>query len=98
MIMSSGSFSDGRKKVRGCDLSPVQPTWVAPNVKFEVADVESPWTYRLPFDFVFCRSMVSCIADWPGLIDEIFQSVSFVLNPRPTGMSLLSATHADYPT
>ncbi|UQC81420.1 methyltransferase domain-containing protein [Colletotrichum lupini] len=29
-------------EVTGIDLSPIQPSWVPPNVKFEVDDVESP--------------------------------------------------------
>lgn len=46
---------------------------VPPNVKFEVADVESPWTYSAPFDFVFCRYMASSITDWPKLMDNIYR-------------------------
>jgi hypothetical protein len=29
--------------ILGVDLSPIQPEWVPPNVKFMVDDVESPW-------------------------------------------------------
>ncbi|KAK1540916.1 methyltransferase domain-containing protein [Colletotrichum paranaense] len=29
-------------EVTGIDLSPIQPSWVPPNVNFEVDDVESP--------------------------------------------------------
>ncbi|KAK0633849.1 S-adenosyl-L-methionine-dependent methyltransferase [Immersiella caudata] len=58
-------------EVLGNDLSAVQPTWVPPNVKFEIDDVESPWLHEKPFDFIFCRYMCACIADWPKLVGSI---------------------------
>ncbi|MCJ1256665.1 hypothetical protein MMC24_004489 [Lignoscripta atroalba] len=32
----------------GNDLSPIQPRWVPPNVRFEVDDVEADWTFTAP--------------------------------------------------
>ncbi|KAK4451159.1 S-adenosyl-L-methionine-dependent methyltransferase [Podospora aff. communis PSN243] len=58
-------------QVLGNDLSAVQPTWVPPNLKFEIDDVESPWLHEKPFDFIFCRYMCACIADWPKLVGSI---------------------------
>jgi len=56
---------------------------VPPNVKFEVDDVESEWTYGSPFDYIFCRYMVVCILDWPKLTKNIFECVSFIrFRPR----------------
>ena len=33
-------------EVIGLDLSPIQPSWVPPNCKFEVDDFELEWTYK----------------------------------------------------
>ncbi|KAL8805224.1 MAG: hypothetical protein Q9182_002099 [Xanthomendoza sp. 2 TL-2023] len=57
----------------GTDLSPTQPSWVPPNVKFEVDDCEEPWTFREKFDVVHCRYLAAAIQDWPKLIGQAFQ-------------------------
>ncbi|RYP02577.1 hypothetical protein DL764_005751 [Monosporascus ibericus] len=54
-------------------------TWhvrVPPNVKFEIDDMESPWLYNIPFDFIFCRYMTACIKDWPKLVRNIFENLT----------------------
>ncbi|RYO99593.1 hypothetical protein DL763_001412 [Monosporascus cannonballus] len=54
-------------------------TWhvrVPPNVKFEIDDMESPWLYNIPFDFIFCRYMAACIKDWPKLVQSIFENLT----------------------
>ncbi|KAK1759142.1 secondary metabolism regulator LAE1 [Echria macrotheca] len=66
-------------EVLGNDLSPIQPFWIPPNVKFEVDDIESPWSYHAPFDFIFSRYLVSAIRDWPSLVRNVFD------NLRPGG-------------
>ncbi|GAB1312356.1 Secondary metabolism regulator LAE1 [Madurella fahalii] len=63
-------------EVLGNDLSAIQPTWVPPNLKFEIDDVESPWLHSAPFDFIFTRYMAACIADWPGLFKNIYDNLS----------------------
>ncbi|KAF2491236.1 S-adenosyl-L-methionine-dependent methyltransferase [Lophium mytilinum] len=63
-------------EVLGNDLSPTQPTWVPPNVKFEVDDLESTWTYTAPFDFIFARYLCCAIQDWPKLIKSAFDNVA----------------------
>lgn len=63
-------------EVLGNDLSPVQPCWVPPNVKFEVDDVESPWLYNVPFDFIFSRYMAASIKDWPKLVQSVYENVA----------------------
>jgi trans-aconitate methyltransferase len=59
----------------GNDLSPVQPSWVPPNVKFEVDDIESRWAYGAPHDFIFCRSLSFAVADWPRLVQQAYHNV-----------------------
>ncbi|MCJ1351091.1 MAG: hypothetical protein MMC33_001073 [Icmadophila ericetorum] len=59
--------------ILGNDLSPIQPRWVPPNVRFEVDDVEADWAYSQKFDFIHCRSMGTTIRDWPRLIKQCFE-------------------------
>lgn len=59
-------------EIIGNDLSPIQPSWVPPNVRFLVDDVEEPWGDPLPYDFIQCRYMAGSIKNWPGLVQRIF--------------------------
>ena len=61
--------------VIGNDFSPVQPTFVPRNVKFEVDDVESPWTHTEKFDYIHSRFMAGAIADWPALIRRCYDAL-----------------------
>ncbi|WYZ42887.1 hypothetical protein EsH8_VI_000586 [Colletotrichum jinshuiense] len=58
--------------VYGVDLSPTQSAAVPPNVKFEIDDVEEPWTYHEPFDYIHCRAMTSSISNWRKLLKQAF--------------------------
>ncbi|KAK2778696.1 hypothetical protein FQN53_001724 [Emmonsiellopsis sp. PD_33] len=40
------------EQIVGNDLSPIQPPWVPPNVKFYVDNVEAQWTNEQPYDFI----------------------------------------------
>jgi len=62
-------------EVVGNDLSPIQPSMVPPNVRFEVDDVESPWTHSAPFDFIHCRFLATSIRDWPKLLVQSLQNL-----------------------
>lgn len=55
--------------ITGVDLSPIQPTWVPPNVQFMVDDLESPWL-RAPnyYDYIHGRNIIMGIRDWPKLL------------------------------
>lgn len=60
-------------QVLGIDLSPIQPAWVPPNVKFMVDDAESKWLHPLDtFDFVHIRHMNSSVKNWPKLLTEAY--------------------------
>ncbi|KAH6981901.1 S-adenosyl-L-methionine-dependent methyltransferase [Ilyonectria sp. MPI-CAGE-AT-0026] len=55
--------------ILGVDLSPIQPDWLPPNVRFMVDDVESPWLHpRNHFDYIHSRHTVMAIKDWPRLL------------------------------
>ncbi|KAH8881456.1 S-adenosyl-L-methionine-dependent methyltransferase [Thozetella sp. PMI_491] len=62
-------------QIIGNDLSATQPPWVCPNVKFEIDDVEAPWVYEAPFNYIFCRYMTCCIADWPKLVERVHENL-----------------------
>jgi hypothetical protein len=60
--------------ILGVDLSPIQPEWVPPNVKFMVDDVESPWLKpRNYFDYVHARHTVMAIKNWPQLMRNVME-------------------------
>jgi trans-aconitate methyltransferase len=60
--------------VIGTDLSAIQPTWVPPNVKFYVDDLESDWAYPEAehFDYIHGRALIGSITDWKKLFSEAF--------------------------
>ncbi|KAL9640216.1 MAG: hypothetical protein Q9164_000403 [Protoblastenia rupestris] len=62
-------------EVTGIDLSPVQPSWVPDNVKFEIDDVEAKdWTWPDNyFDYLHSRFMLGSISSWKRLIRKAFQ-------------------------
>ncbi|UQC88540.1 methyltransferase domain-containing protein [Colletotrichum lupini] len=62
-------------EILGNDLSAIQPSWVPPNVKFEIDDVESSWVNEQKFDFIFCRYMAGSIVDWPKLMKQIYANL-----------------------
>ena len=60
-------------EIIGNDFSPVQPNMVPRNVKFEVDDVEAPWTHQEKFDYIHCRFMAGSISDFPKLIRTCYE-------------------------
>ena len=50
----------------GVDISPIQPGFIPPNVRFEVDDINKhPWTYPDDhFDYIHIRSMSGSVPDW----------------------------------
>lgn len=61
-------------EVIGSDLSPIQPSFVPPNVKFEVDDAEEPWIHPVDhYDLVHVRSLYGAIADWPAFYRNAFR-------------------------
>ncbi|KAM0350610.1 hypothetical protein ACHAPU_003096 [Fusarium lateritium] len=56
------------------DISPIQPSWVPPNVKFEIEDCNQDWTFPPEsFDYVHIRYLVGCIRDWDKLFEEAYK-------------------------
>ncbi|KAK2033255.1 methyltransferase domain-containing protein [Colletotrichum zoysiae] len=63
-------------QVIGTDISPIQPSWVPPNLKFEIDDCTREWTFEPEsFDYVHIRFLVGSIADWPALFKEAYRAL-----------------------
>lgn len=55
------------------DLSPIQPTWVPPNLQFEMDDCEEEWGFDRKFDYIHMRNLSGAIANWPNLIKVCYE-------------------------
>ena len=64
-------------KVTGTDLSPIQPTWVPPNVNFQVDDCQLDWTFKTKFDLIHTLCMTGCIKDWDHLFQQAFAYATY---------------------
>ncbi len=51
-----------------------QPTWVPPNVKFELDDASKSWTWDdKAFDFIHIRYLNGAFKDWPAVFREAYR-------------------------
>lgn len=65
--MRSSDFADEfpEADVVGTDVTPIQPSWVPANVRFELDDCNQEWTWPAnTFDFIHARMLVGVIEDW----------------------------------
>ncbi|KAL2866082.1 class I SAM-dependent methyltransferase [Aspergillus lucknowensis] len=62
--------------VIGTDLSPIQPSWVPPNCKFEIDDYEQPWTFSQNFDYIHARMLSGSIADENTLFRQAYENLA----------------------
>lgn len=62
-------------QVVGIDLSPIQPSWVAPNCEFVIDNAEEEWPYAPSnaFDLIHWRVLSGSIKDWPRLYSQAFK-------------------------
>lgn len=76
-------------QVIGTDLSPIQPRWVPPNLKFEVDDAEDEWLYDsgAQFDFIHFGNLGGSISDWPKLVSQAYRHL------RPGGWLEIQEDH-----
>ncbi|KAF5005108.1 hypothetical protein FDECE_8428 [Fusarium decemcellulare] len=60
-------------EVIGTDISPIQPAWLPPNLKFEIEDCTQEWTFDPnTFDYIYIRYLIGCIPDWGKLFKQAF--------------------------
>ncbi|KAL2140269.1 hypothetical protein VTI28DRAFT_4024 [Corynascus sepedonium] len=57
-------------EVIGTDLSPIQPAFVPPNVRFFIEDSSDDWDYPDLFDFIHTRVTIGCWSDMKTQIIE----------------------------
>ncbi|KAH7156740.1 S-adenosyl-L-methionine-dependent methyltransferase [Dactylonectria macrodidyma] len=71
-------FGDEHPEARviGVDLSPIQPSFVPPNVEFFIDDIEEPWSFSEPFDYVHSRMMTFSIKSWPDYVKNIYANLA----------------------
>ncbi|KAH7353554.1 S-adenosyl-L-methionine-dependent methyltransferase [Plectosphaerella cucumerina] len=63
-------------EITGIDLSPIQPSFVPPNVRFIVDDYEDDWIYSEPFQYIHSRMNNSSISDWQTYIRRAYENLS----------------------
>ncbi|KAK1775503.1 LOW QUALITY PROTEIN: S-adenosyl-L-methionine-dependent methyltransferase [Copromyces sp. CBS 386.78] len=60
--------------VIGTDISPIQPSWVPPNLCYEIDDASKEWAHKdNHFDFVHIRWLTSAIKDWIAVYKEAYR-------------------------
>ncbi|KAF8471771.1 putative TAM domain methyltransferase [Kalaharituber pfeilii] len=61
-------------EIIGTDLSPIQPSWVPPNCRFEVEDMEAEWPYEKNyFDMIHIRTLSGCVNDWDFVLRQAYK-------------------------
>jgi hypothetical protein len=55
-------------EVIATDLSPIQPTWVPPNLQFLIDDCEADWAFERKFDFIRLGHLVC--ARWKNFVSS----------------------------
>lgn len=63
-------------EVLGVDLSAIQPWFIPPNLTFQVDDIEEPWSFSQPFDYIHSRMMTSSLADWKTYLRQCFDNLA----------------------
>ena len=61
--------------VIGTDLSPIQPSLVPSNCKFEVDDFDTEWTWPHQFDLIHGRMLNCCYADGKQFVQRIYDAL-----------------------
>ncbi|KAK1974104.1 methyltransferase [Colletotrichum cereale] len=62
--------------VTGVDLSASQAEFTLPNVRFEIDDIEEPWVFSQPFDYIHSRMMKGSIRDWHKYLKQCFDNLN----------------------
>ncbi|KAG6200483.1 hypothetical protein E4U10_002399 [Claviceps purpurea] len=91
--------------ILGIDLSPIQPDWLPPNVRFMVDDAESPWLFpRNHFDYIHSRHTVMAIKDWDRLYGRAFEHLKSggwmemqEIHHRPRSATMEGLVPVDHP-
>ncbi|KAF4339633.1 hypothetical protein FBEOM_6416 [Fusarium beomiforme] len=61
-------------QIIGTDVSPIQPGWIPPNLRFEIEDCTQEWTFAPNSqDYIHFRWLVGSIVDWNQLFKEAYK-------------------------
>jgi len=62
-------------QVIGTDLSPIQPSWIPPNLTFIVDDIEADWLedWSQRYDYIHGRDLGGSVSDWSKLYSQAFR-------------------------
>ncbi|KAK2795973.1 hypothetical protein FQN50_009655 [Emmonsiellopsis sp. PD_5] len=74
--MDMGDLYPQAELILGNDLSPIQPSWVPPNVKFVVDDAESEWVPTQPYNYIHARYLAASISNWPRLMKQCYDNLT----------------------
>ncbi|KAF8456609.1 S-adenosyl-L-methionine-dependent methyltransferase [Terfezia claveryi] len=58
--------------VIGIDISPIQPSSVPENCRFEVDDMEEEWTYENKLRYIHMRSMSASFTNWSEVLKQAY--------------------------
>ena len=62
-------------RVTGTDLSPIQPDFVPPNLRFYVEDMESEWAGNIKYDFIHARMMNGSFGNSTRFFEQSFRNL-----------------------
>lgn len=51
------------------------PLRLPPNCSFEVDDIEKPWMWKEPFDFIHSANLGQGLRDWPNYTQQVYEYV-----------------------
>ncbi|KAF5970349.1 methyltransferase [Fusarium coicis] len=58
------------------DITPTQPSFVPPNLEFQIDDAQLEWTFEPEsFDFIHIRYLQGTIADWDRLYGQMYKAL-----------------------
>ncbi|KAF6816658.1 methyltransferase domain-containing protein [Colletotrichum sojae] len=76
-------------EITGIDLSPIQPSFIPPNVSFGVDDAEAEWLYPgNSIDYIHVRNMGAAIKDWKKLLAQAYRQ-AFLPHIPPASLTYL---------
>lgn len=63
-------------EIIGTDIAPTQPSWIPPNVSFQIDDAQLEWTFpENSFDFIHVRYMHGAIDDWHKFYAQMYRAL-----------------------
>ncbi|RKK74624.1 hypothetical protein BFJ69_g8340 [Fusarium oxysporum] len=58
------------------DITPTQPSFIPPNVEFQIDDAQLEWTFEPEsFDFIHIRYLQGTIGDWDRLYSQMYKAL-----------------------